>query len=87
MTYLLHISDLHIVVNPQWNNMKEAILRSVSDKLINVPRGNKLLVVTGDFHNFVQNNYDQAKHFLLELFAAMDIEPDKDVFVVQTKKT
>lgn len=82
LTYLLHISDLHLFVDPQWNNMKNAILYSVRKKLINVPRGNKLLVITGDFHNFVQNNYDQAEQFLLQLFKAMDIEADKDVFVV-----
>lgn len=82
MTYFLHISDLHLVVDPEWNNMKNAILYSVRKKLNNVPRGNKLLIITGDFHNFVQNNYDQANQFLLQLFKAMDIEPDKDVFVV-----
>lgn len=82
MTYFLHISDLHLVVDPEWNNMKNAILYSVRKKLNNVPRGNKLLIITGDFHNFVQNNYDQANQFLIQLFKAMDIEPDKDVFVV-----
>ena len=82
LTYLLHISDLHLVVDPQWNNMKNAILYSVRKTLNNVPRGNKLLVITGDFHNFIQNNYNQAIQFLLQLFNAMDIEPDKDVFVV-----
>jgi len=82
LTYLLHISDLHLVVDPQWNNMKNAILYSVRKTLKNVSRGHKLLVITGDFHNFVQNNYDQAIQFLLQLFDAMDIEPDKDVFVV-----
>lgn len=58
MIYLLHISDLHLVVNPLWNNMKEAICRAVSKQLQNVPQGQKLLVITGDFHNFVDYNFD-----------------------------
>lgn len=82
MIYLLHISDLHLVVNPLWNNMKEAIYRDVSKKLQDVPQGQKLLVITGDFHNFVDHNFDQAKIFLLQLFNIMGIDPSKDVFVV-----
>jgi|GEM_PF-1700619 len=82
MIYILHISDLHLVVNPDWNNMKNAILNSVKDKLQNVPKGEKLLIITGDFHNFKENSYDQTENFLPELFDAMGIEPDKDVFVV-----
>ncbi len=82
MTYLLHISDLHLVVNPLWNNMKNAILYSVRQKLQMIPQGQKLLVITGDFHNFIENNFDQAKLFLPQLFEAMDIDPTKDVFVI-----
>ncbi len=82
MIYLLHISDLHLVTDPQWNNMKNAILFSVREKLRHISRGQKLLVITGDFHNFVENNYIQAEQFLPQLFEAMGIEPDKDVFVI-----
>ncbi len=62
MIYLLHISDLHLVTDPQWNNMKNAILYSVREKLKAVSRGQKLLVITGDFLIFVQklNIYPQA---------------------------
>ena len=82
MVYLLHISDLHLVADPQWNNMKNAILYSVREKLGSVPRGQKLLIISGDFHNFEQKNYIQARQFLPQLFEAMDIEPEKDVFVI-----
>ena len=82
MAYLLHISDLHIVANPQWNNMKKTILNSVREKLRNVPLDERLLVITGDCHNFNENHYDRAKEFLLELFSVMEIQADKDVFIV-----
>ncbi|MCM1120380.1 MAG: metallophosphoesterase, partial [bacterium] len=82
MIYLLHISDLHLVTDPQWNNMKNAILYSVREKLSPISCGQKLLVITGDFHNFVQKDYIQAQSYLPQLFDAMGIEPDKDVFVV-----
>ncbi len=82
MIYLLHISDLHLVANPLWNNMKHAILNSVRKKVQNVPVGEKLLVITGDLHNFVENNYDRAAEFLPQLFKEMGIEAEQDVFVI-----
>lgn len=82
MIYLLHISDLHLVADPQWNNMKNAILYSVRRKLENVGCGQKLLVMTGDFHNFIENNYHQAEQFLPRLINAMGIEPGEDVFLI-----
>ena len=82
MIHILHISDLHLVTDPQWNNMKEAILNSVHDKLNGISLGQKLLIVTGDFHNFKQNDYTYAKIFLTQLIGAMEIEPQNDVFVV-----
>lgn len=82
MIYLLHISDLHLVVNPLWNNMKNVILDSAREKLQSVPQGKKLLVVTGDFHNFSDHTYRQAEAFLTELCRAMDIDAGRDVFVV-----
>ena len=82
MIYVLHISDLHLVVNPEWNNMKKVILQHVEEKLKNVSEKEKLLIITGDFHNFKDNNYEQAEEFLPELIKAMGIKPDRDVFVV-----
>lgn len=82
MAHLLHISDLHIVADPRWNNMKKTILNSMREKLRNVPLGERLLVITGDCHNFSENHYNHAKEFLLELFNVMEIQADKDVFIV-----
>ena len=82
MIYLLHISDLHLVADPQWNNMKNAILESVRETLREVPLGEKLLVITGDFHNFIQNNFVYAEEFVLSLVKAMGIDLEKDVFVI-----
>ena len=82
MIYLLHISDLHLVADPQWNNMKNAILESVWETLREVPLGEKLLVITGDFHNFIQDNFVYAEEFVLSLVKAMDIDLEKDVFVI-----
>ena len=81
MKYLLHISDLHLVENPQWNNMKNAILDNIRKKLDNVKKGDKLLVLGGDFH-FYGKSFDEASKFLPCLFNAMEIDADKDVFLV-----
>ncbi len=82
MLYLLHISDLHLVVDPLWNNMENAILSAVQEKLRGIPKGQKMLVITGDFHNFVENHFQQAETFLPKLFDAMGIDPALDVFVI-----
>ena len=82
MIYLLHISDLHLVADPRWYNMKNAILESVRETLREVPLGEKLLVITGDFHNFIQNNFVHAEEFVLSLVKAMGIDLEKDVFVI-----
>ena len=82
MIYLLHISDLHLVADPQWNNMKNAILNSVQETLRNVPLGQKLLVITGDFHNFSQDNFEYAEEFIPSLADVMEIDLAKDVFVI-----
>ena len=82
MIHLLHISDLHFAVGAQWNNMRVALLNHAREKLKNTPKGEKLLIITGDFHNFVTKNYKDVLIFLPELFHAMDIDPEKDVFVI-----
>lgn len=82
MIHLLHISDLHLVSNPNWNNMSEAILAAVKEKLTNVPFQERLLVITGDFHNFTQGNYALAKTFLDKLIETMQINLTEDVFLI-----
>ena len=62
--------------------MKNAILESVRETLREVPLGEKLLVITGDFHNFIQDNFVYAEEFVLSLVKAMGIDLEKDVFVI-----
>lgn len=82
MISILHISDLHIIGGAEWNNMRAALLEEVRDKVQDLEKGEKLLVVTGDFHNFNDSSYRQAEEFLHQLFDAMAIDPAKDVFVI-----
>ena len=81
MISILHLSDLHIVKSARWNNLKHCILEeagSVHDR----PSEEKLLLLTGDFKNFSDEDYSAAKLFLQELFQAMNIDPSMDVFAV-----
>lgn len=82
MIHILHISDLHIITGANWNNMRYALLEEAKRKVQNCSEGEKLLVVTGDFHNFYDENYDHAVRFLRELVDTMGIQMDLDVFVV-----
>lgn len=82
MVSILHISDLHIIKGAEWNNMRAALLDETKAKVHDRPAGEKLLIITGDFHNFDENDYKRAAEFLHRLFEAMAIDPGKDVFVV-----
>ena len=82
MAIILHISDLHIVDGPAWNNMRAILLDEVEKKVSGLDDGEKLIIITGDFHNFTDENYKKAQYFLNELFNKMKINPRKDVFVV-----
>ena len=33
MVSILHISDLHIIKGPEWNNMRAALLKEVKEKV------------------------------------------------------
>ena len=77
MVTIFHISDLHIVTSARWNNLRDCVLQEAR-----AIEGEKLLVVTGDFHNFWEGDYAKAEAFLKELITALGVEPDKDVFVV-----
>ena len=79
MATIFHLSDLHIVENIQWKDMKLDLLNAIPDL---APNDEKLLIVTGDFHNFKESNYCQAIEFLDELIDAIGIDRSKDVFVV-----
>ena len=82
MAIILHISDLHIIEGAEWNNMRAALLEETRERTHDLPDGDKLLVITGDFHNFSDSGYQKAAEFLRELFRAMAVDPARDVFVV-----
>ena len=82
MTEILHISDLHFVKNADSYNMQSILLREAAERVSALPRGEKLLIVTGDFHNFAAPDYEDAAGFLDELIRAMDLDPAQDVFLV-----
>ena len=60
MVYLLHLSDLHFVKNALSYSTEELLLREAAEKLRGVPAGQKLLVLTGDFHNYRDPDYGRA---------------------------
>ena len=78
----MHLSDLHIATNAEWNNMKECLLRELQNKMKSVPEGKKLLVITGDFHVFGQKDFSEAEKFISELIQKTGLQKKKDVFVV-----
>ena len=77
MVTIFHLSDLHIATGAHWNNLQQCIL----DEARRI-EGEKILVLTGDFHNYGDGNYDKAKVFLKELFAALGVNPAEDVFAI-----
>ena len=83
MVSILHISDLHFFKNNEGtNNMWGILLREAEQKTRNMPQGQKLLIVTGDFHNFSDADYTDATVFLKELVRKMGLRMEQDVFVV-----
>lgn len=82
MVYILHISDLHFVKNVASYHTEEILVQEAARKLKNVPRGKKLLIITGDFHNFWEKDYDKAEVFLKRIVSEMDIDIQQDVFVI-----
>ena len=83
MVTILHISDLHFFKhNEGTNNMREILLNEAEKRTRDVPQGQKLLIVTGDFHNFNDGDYTDATGFLTELVKKMDLRMAQDVFVV-----
>lgn len=82
MIRILHISDLHIIKGAEWNNMRAALLNEVQKRTSALCDGEKLIIITGDFHNFSESTYKNAENFLKELFQVMKIDPVQDVFIV-----
>lgn len=82
MIHILHISDLHFVKNAAAYNTEEILLREAARKVKDIPLGKKLLIVTGDFHNFWDQDYEKAEDFLQKLVSKMGLDIRQDVFVI-----
>ena len=82
MIKILHISDLHFYKDAQTYNMQEILLKEAKEAFQDVPEGYKLLVITGDYHNYADKNYDMAEAFLNDLISAMGLNRKNDVFMV-----
>ena len=82
MVRILHLSDLHFALDAQANNMQTVLLREAAEAVRGLNRHEKLLIVTGDFHNFKDSDYGEAEEFLKKLFAAMDVDPAEGVFII-----
>ena len=82
MVYLLHLSDLHFVKNALSYSTEELLLREAAERLRDVPAGQKLLVLTGDFHNFRDPDYGRAVKFLKRLVSETGLEMEQDVFLI-----
>lgn len=63
-------------------NMRQILLDEVKGKVNDKPRGEKLLIVTGDFRNYWDSDYSDATKFLFDLIETMDIDPQEDVFII-----
>lgn len=78
MVRWLHISDLHIRNRADWNSFRKELLRKCEDigKI-------DLVIVTGDFHNFLEgNDFEMAKSFLRHLVQAFHLDINKDLFLI-----
>ena len=78
---ILHLSDLHLMLSAEGENLRSALRTFAREHFAPLPEGRKLLVLTGDFHNF-GGDYEIAREFLPALFEDMGLEKTKDVFMV-----
>lgn len=82
MIYILQISNLHFLKNNNSNIIIDSFFQEVTKKLKDVPRGKKLLIINGDFHNYSDTNYQAAELFLKRLVCIMDLDITQDVFLI-----
>ena len=82
MILMLHISDLHFVQNANAYNTEAIIFKEATEKAQQIPLGEKLLIVTGDFHNFTDKDYEKANIFVPQLCECMGIDIKQDVFII-----
>ena len=81
MVKILHLSDLHFCTDARANNMKNVMLKEAC-AVQSLGKGEKLLIITGDFHNYTDDNYSAAENFIRELVNVMGLEMAQDVFVI-----
>lgn len=81
MIKILHISDLHFCNDAWANNMKNILLNEARE-LQSLADGEKMLIITGDFHNYWDTDYTCAEKFINDLIEAMGIDRTQDVFIV-----
>ena len=74
----LHISDLHICDQADWNNYKkELIIKCKEIGKID------FVVVTGDYHDFEdKNDFQDAANFLKKLIKDLGLDISRDLFMV-----
>ena len=82
MIKILQLSDLHIVNDANGFNLTNALLQMAEDTFKSLPKGSKLLVITGDFHFYNEEDYDSTIAFIKKMVKAMGIEIKKDVFLI-----
>lgn len=83
MVSILHLSNLRFLHSALDYTMQEALLREARAKVHDKPVGEKLLIITGDLHDYPsQTNYAETLNFLHGLIDTMGIDPKNDVFLV-----
>ena len=82
MVTIIHLSDLHFVRDAASFHMRKILLAEVEKAVRDRGPGEKLLIITGDFHNYLTEGYEDAIDFLNQLIDKMDIDRTQDVFVV-----
>ena len=81
-SYIIHISDLHIAISATWTNMRECLLNQLHNEMASVKEGHKLLVITGDYHNHSEKDFDKAAQFIKQLVEKTGLDMEKDVFLI-----
>lgn len=74
----LHLSDLHIRKNADWDIYKKELLKHCEN---NGPID--LVIVTGDFHDFAdKDDFSSAVIFLKQLIEELHLDISKDLFLI-----
>lgn len=74
----LHLSDLHIRDNADWNIYVKDLIKLCEDK-----GPIDLVIVTGDLHNFKDNSdFSKSSKFLEKLIEKLELDISKDLFLI-----